>query len=444
MLSIVDLNFSEGAAWAKRIGYYKDSSISIALSHDGTTKLHGLPQVCLFIAPGESIEEWRDDYGNPEDKAKKLIVAIGILNPGRKATPTDRIHTVSPVIFLESPLPWSEVIDEGNLTASQLESANFGGRARRLPPETGAKIWRSLVNQCTEDDRRNAETIRAEGEHISIGGHAGQVLAQEKDATLTALQIAGLHDQANAFRRVSFEDEDAPFLKRLNSVHQTEDSIINSDARRFSDWLERQVQPNHVSAVEFTGRDGRRLTVINANRTGIESAFGADLVYYNHRCSAFVLVQYKMFRKEGDPIEWVCRPDKLFNSETQKMLEIEKSFSEIAVTDHLSYRFATPATYFKFCKGDAVLDRDTKLMKGIYVPTEYVQPLMSSMKGPKGGVRLEYETAKARAMYVSAFAPLVSSGYIGTRGVTTAQLERVIQARLNGDRSVVLAMSSGR
>ncbi|MDV6211878.1 hypothetical protein R3Q08_26815 [Rhodococcus erythropolis] len=441
MVAIVRLQFTETQKWADRLGERKQLRINIGLRPGEVEQLTGLPRICLFIAGSMSLTDTYLHSFAPEryiGVGEDLVVAVGVLKQGANVTTIDRRHMVTPVTMLESPVPWKAIVHGAVLNAAQLRTVDSSDRGRGLPSGAGRQVWNSFIDLCTARDRQRAETVRSEARPRVIRGRAGEVLAQERDATISALQIAGVEENVDALRIVSHDDEDAPFLKRVKTVHQTEDMIINADARRFMDWIETQTE--HAAVAEFKGRDGRRLTVVNANRNGVESATGADLVYYNHSCGGFVLVQYKMFKRKSASGEWVCRADELFLDEAQRMMEVEKLYSATAGSDHLSYRLGSPATYFKFCRSDAAFDAETRLMNGLYVPTEYVKPLMASMPGPRGGQRLEYEKTKERALRIAAFAPLVSSGYIGSRGVATMELTNVIQARLAGDRSVVLAM----
>jgi hypothetical protein len=52
-----------------------------------------------------------------------------------------------------------------------------------------------------------------------------------------------------------------------------------------------------------------RLTVVMANRTALEAQTGADLIYFNEQYGAFVFVQYKAMRKEGDESVFRWRTD---------------------------------------------------------------------------------------------------------------------------------------
>ncbi|GEM29022.1 hypothetical protein NN3_00290 [Nocardia neocaledoniensis NBRC 108232] len=209
------------------------------------------------------------------------------------------------------------------------------------------------------------------------------------------MKISGVVDSLADLQYVPVDSGDpTPFLGRVESqgsggrepgvplIRQHEDSIIGLDARNLLDWIGRET--DHAAAMVFSNRDGRQLTVINANRLGIEQAVGADLVYYSPNYRAYVLVQYKMMSAgQGnriDPSNWKFRPDKKFRDQLVRMRKVESSQlqGEDSGPDHDSYRLGRSLTYFKFCRHDTGLDAKTQLMKGSYISTEFVDVLLAS------------------------------------------------------------------
>ena len=100
------------------------------------------------------------------------------------------------------------------------------------------------------------------------------------------------------FPPTSAHDE-AHFGVLEDDIEVGEDSIIVDDLEVFPGWdLIGRMRPS--GRVFQDAGTGRRLTVLLANKNAIELTTGVDLVYFIHRYSAFVLVQYKHVRREGE------------------------------------------------------------------------------------------------------------------------------------------------
>jgi hypothetical protein len=62
------------------------------------------------------------------------------------------------------------------------------------------------------------------------------------------------------------------------------------------------------------------------------------------------------------------------------------------------------------------------------------------MRGSRGGLRIDHAELDGHYLRSEAFVELVRSGYVGTRGATTRQLQSMIGATLNEGRAVVAAI----
>ena len=89
--------------------------------------------------------------------------------------------------------------------------------------------------------------------------------------------------------------EPAPFLSGLEQGQVIEDMMVSHDAKAMPGWFPEP--ENLIGVVKLSRRDGtEHLTIVNANRTSIETTLGVDLVYYLHSYRSFVMVQYKRMR----------------------------------------------------------------------------------------------------------------------------------------------------
>ena len=181
------------------------------------------------------------------------------------------------------------------------------------------------------------------------------------------------------------------------------------------------------------------LEIITANRKPLEKVFGVDLIYLNALRENVVMVQYKMLEPhpKGRSTVWIYRPDSQFEEELDRM----KFFSQSHPPGSLEYRINPQVFYLRFVRRDATLGKST-----ITVPVDRYEMLRNDpeCKRPRGGFRITYDTLDGKYLRQEAFIELVRSGYIGAHAKTTADLETLVRAILNGDRAVVAALHSTR
>lgn len=262
----------------------------------------------------------------------------------------------------------------------------------------------------------------------------GAIVGYERDAVQLATRFAGVEDM-RVLRTWVPSDDPAPFLANLEGATVREDTILQNDMNVFGDW--ERLDQYQTGAVLF-GKGRHRLTVVNVNRTPLEETLGVDLIYYAHAYDAYVLVQYKMLRRETDA--YVYRPtgDTSIEDEIKRMSEIPEGKWD---SNPASYRLGPGACYFKFCY-TRVSPMDSTLARGLYVPLELWKSLSGSgeLVGPKGGVVLHGDRLP-RHLSNTNFVALVREGWIGSRGATSDLLQQVISESLHSGRSVTLARS---
>jgi hypothetical protein len=393
-------------------------------------------RICLVTSTGIAIRETLGDLWSVDDDIEYLV-AVAISRSGGSVTATQKRFVFDPIVALEPPLPIAELSSQIDRSSSK---ARFDSDWRgRLPPKTSDDVWSALLNLSGTEKEALQELARALTLPIALASSSLEVLEQERDAVAMAIEVFDPPGRSprRLLRNPSMESTDAPFLSRLTSSHQLEDQVISADGRHFMKWLASETA--HAAAISFQSGP-RHLTIVNANKAGLERATGADLIYYNHGTKSFVFVQYKMLERNSR--EWVYYPDPQFGKELERLIKVEKkaAASVFDEADHLSYRIGPPVTYFKFCRRDARFDpTDASMLKGFYVPVPYVSPLMASLTVPGKGPRLTNWGLRPRSLNSASFARLVSSGLVGTRGSTTAEVVDAVRASLELGRSVVAA-----
>lgn len=313
------------------------------------------------------------------------------------------------------------------------------GRGGRVPEKT----WQALVNVIFRqrpqavDEFRHLEQLRTERpDYLRQPG--GDVVVFERDSVNMALRFAGLDE--DALRDWAPHETPAPFLQDLESVRLTEDKMIERDAEVFGNW--QRLEEHVTGATIFKGPRGQRLTVMNVNRHKIEHTLGVDLLYYSDVYSAFVLVQYKRMRKEGN--DYVYRPDANHEVQVRKMQEFCRSFPpepSIGVED---FRLSPMPFYFKLCQEVIFKPDSVTMIPGMYIPLDYWKQLAQSefMKGSRKGLRVS-QAMSPRHFSNTEFSALVSSGWIGSRLNSTQAVTEIVRNAIEDGRSLTLARKVG-
>lgn len=209
--------------------------------------------------------------------------------------------------------------------------------------------------------------------------------AVQEDAVHTALRAFGLSPGDQAVSLELARDRTTA-LARVNIM---EDSVVEHDARTFPDY--------ELTGSDITGRavfeKGReRLEVFTANRRPLEKVFGVDLIYVNTTRQNIVMVQYKMLephKREDRDTDWIYRPDANLDSEIQRMRKCGKQHPP----GSYEYRLNPQVFYLKFVKRGGALGN-----AGVVLPIDHFERLRAdpSCKGPRGAVRVSFETLAGR------------------------------------------------
>jgi hypothetical protein len=303
--------------------------------------------------------------------------------------------------------------------------------------------WFTLINFIKETSPNSAtEITRLEllaSSESDFNQDNFDIVAQQKDAVGLALKIFG-GDFEQELSRMNLTTEPAPFLQGMTHALLSEDAMINHDTSVFGDeW--KQQNRYQIDAAEFFNEKGEKLTIMNANRKGIERVLGIDLLYYHHHFSSFVMVQYKRMLKESQ--EFVFRPDNQCVKEIRRMKTFENEHIESRQIQGLEdYRLNSGIFFLKLCPAISFEPLSSELIKGMYLPLEYwdILEIASSTKSSQGRVKITFNNV-GRHMNSTLFVQLLQSGWIGSRIKRTQVLSQLIKQLLEEGNSVVLASS---
>jgi hypothetical protein len=353
---------------------------------------------------------------------------LGRLEKTRAAATRKDGLRCSDLVEVTEPLKFDEL--EAEVPANVRAHMSY----RTLPERTGQETLEALVRLRPA----LAETIKSLRPDRRVRERTDEsygTVAMEKDAVGVAMDIMGVDRNALTQWDTSADDA-APFMVGLREATLREDAMIVHDAGVFGDW--EVVKRSAIGSVEFKSGD-RSLTVINVNRTAIEKTLGVDLVYYNEHFHAFVLVQYKRMHK-GAKAGWVYRPDANHDGEIKRMAKLPSGAAD--PLDALNYRLAPAACFFKLCESVVFDPYASELLKGMYLPLDYMTACATSAKGDRGGAAYGYSTVP-RHLNNTLFVQLVQDGWIGSAGTLSDDLRAFVEARVEDGRSVILAIGTG-
>lgn len=277
---------------------------------------------------------------------------------------------------------------------------------------------------------------------------ARENLAQQKEAVLTALSIAGI-SRAPVQEWAPSDDTPVSFLDGLASVRLREDPMVVNDLQNLPGFD--VIRTYAYGAAVFESEDAsERLTVILANRLPLEEQTGTDLIYFNEAYQSFVMVQYKAMEREdrhNRPAEAVYRlPDAQLKEEIDRMDTVLGALRACEpYTDIGGYRLTENPFFLKLCPRLVFNPDDVGLVPGMYLPLDYWKLLENDpgIKGPRGGLRITYENAK-RHFDNTAFITVVSKAWVGTTPSQSKVLRDVIRETLRTGKAVAIAIKPKR
>ncbi len=181
---------------------------------------------------------------------------------------------------------------------------------------------------------------------------------------------------------------------------------------------------------------------MSVNKKPLEEELGVDLLYWDELHDAFTFLQYKRLERiespasDGGP-EWAYRR----KAELKKQLALMPKGRGLPKTAADWRAFDTPF-WFKFVRGDAARKLDGKVLKGMYVPADWLRLAIDDsalQAGPRGGFRLTFSNTKYLGR--SSFIQLLSRAFIGTAGARSKSFQKVME-NLGTNRELIIAIRS--
>jgi len=325
-------------------------------------------------------------------------------------------------------------------------------------------VWLALVEAIKSERPKLVDEINRllslrlySGFHLY--GESAEILSQEREALGISLDIfSGSNqlrervlsewaphensveqiDEAKSTAKLTrLKQGQSAFIAGISQCYLQEDSAIQHD---LFNW--KGMSPIHEAGVSVFKQGKRELQVIYANRNHLERTLGVDLIYYNKSYELFVLVQYKLMREEG--YKFLYRPDEQFVEELARMDDhYNLTRSTAVIRSHSEYRLNDDGFMVKLVPNRGLWPASGELIKGMYIPREYMHFLLSSNgpKGPQGGTQITFEGAP-RYLTNSQFVDNVRDGWIGSRGVQSQTIKSMIKNFYETGRALMVAYES--
>jgi len=253
----------------------------------------------------------------------------------------------------------------------------------------------------------------------------------QNNAIETAIAAFALRNDA-ILELVEVRKNASTMLNNIGEPRVLEDNVITCDAGYLPGFS--LIEKDLTGRAVFT-RKGERLEVYTANKGPLEKMLGVDLIYINDTLGNIIMIQYKMLEEEhqgGDKgSDWVFRPDKQVETEISRMNLL---MPELTTED---YRLNKNPFYFKFVKRKVKGNSPQSFLMSLEHLNQFRQS--PAAKGPKGGIRISYDTLHGTYLRASDIISLIRSGYIGTHRSESKLLKPIISQVSKGNKALVLA-----
>jgi len=368
----------------------------------------------------------------------KNITHIGLGKRGIRAGTDLRRLNIEEIVELKSPVPVMEV---ANATASRvrhhlINKVKYGGL---FSPKCFEEFLRVLLKKSEDSIPILEKFSKSRQLRISkLSEAAKKSLAEQKEAVLTAMNIAGI-DRNNAQGWDYKENEkSSSFLDGITQVTLREDSMIINDLSNIPGFD--LIRSTRYSSSVFEN-EKTRLTVLLANRLPLEELLGTDLIYYNEDFKCFIMVQYKVMEKERD--KFIFRlPNSQFSKEISRMDSIIQFLKSTEGNGFINdYRINENPFFVKICQRMEFDPDNVGLSSGMYVPLDYIKMLTNDKctEGKYGGKVITYDNV-GRYFDNTAFKTIIEGGWIGTNQNQSLLIEEIIKNTLEYGKTAVLAI----
>ena len=324
-------------------------------------------------------------------------------------------------------------------TVSTLDTRVSVKKLTRINLSSFEEIIKQFKNERLKTTFNERLILNCEAVTLTSATSEASIIALLNDvsnhvALKTAMQNLKLSIISKSHMELLQEDAENMALKifglDLNKKHMYEDriyedNVIQYDLHNLEGFT--RVAGDYTGKVTYV-KNQEKLTIYHANKLPLEEMLGVDLIYINETMNSIVMIQYKMLEREYD--NWLFRPDDQMEKEIVRM-KIPKS-SGICK----GYRINNNPFFFKFVKREA-----NSLGASFVISLEHYHHYISTEKavGPRGGVRIGFDTLNRHYLTPSDIINLIRSGYIGTHIEETEAMRIIIDEVARGHKNIIIA-----
>ena len=366
------------------------------------------------------------------------ITHIGLGKRGMRAGTDLRRLNIEDIFELNKPVPIKDIVNLTHIKFRHhiINKANNGGLIPAKSFEEFLNVFLKKVPETIPVLDKYSQGRRLRIERLSKS--AKKSLAEQKEAVLTAMNIAGIdRDEAQGW---DYKETEKPksFLDGIDHVNLREDSMIINDLNNMPGFD--LIRSTKYSASIFEN-EKTRLTVLLANRLPLEELTGTDLIYFNEDFKCFVLVQYKVMEKEKD--NFIFRlPNPQLSEEIARMNSILNSLKLTEGNKLVNdYRISEKPFFIKICPRLEFTPDNVGLCSGMYIPLDYIKLLQNDkcIEGKRGGKGITFNNV-GRYFDNTAFKTIIEGGWIGTNQNQSLLLKEIIKDILQNGKTAVLAI----
>lgn len=373
----------------------------------------------------------------PDGETSKFFVGV-VKSKAAVGTFDSRVTIVRlKLLNLSTLSALAESLDEKifqTLLKQKLATASF---ATVLSPKLSVAVVEALAK-----DAANKSAIEAAASHIPKLRPISIAEWEQFNAIKTAMSAFGLNasDLPETLEVAEGSDSTLNYLETphdavnqpLEEASVLEDNVIAVDASVVQGL---ELEKKYVTGRAVFSSQDERLEIYTANKGPLEEMLGVDLIYINEVAGNTVMVQYKMLTTQSDPT--TGESDSIFRPDDQFKLEVER-MKLLPINGKIQdYRLHRSPFFFKFVKRKG----DGESHKSFVVSLDHLTQYLDSpkSKGPKGGVRISFNSLDGVYLREIDLLGLIRSGYVGTHRIETNVLKPIIRAVSEGKRALVLA-----
>jgi hypothetical protein len=105
------------------------------------------------------------------------------------------------------------------------------------------------------------------------------------------------------------------------------------------------------------------------------------------------------------------------------------------------FRLLPTPCFVKLCEPQSLVITSSEWIKGIYLAREQFEIILQApeSRGPRGGIHLNYSNI-SHYLNATTFTTLLKDGWIGSRGMGTEHIRRLVEDSLETGRAVMVGM----